>query len=76
MGKNKKSIQYYLEKMVEMSDVIDTSDIFNESIIEVNILTTEKEYSHLLSNFREIDRNKEKFTIEINDLKFNFKVKN
>ena len=76
MGKNKKSIQYYLEKMVEMSDVIDTSDIFNDANIEVNILTNEKEYNHLLSNFREMDRDKEKFTIEINDMKFNFEVKN
>lgn len=76
MGKNKKSIQYYLEKMVEMSDVIDTSDIFNDANIEVNILTNEKEYNHLLSNFREMDRDKEKFTIEINDMKFNFEAKN
>ena len=76
MGKNKKSIQYYLEKMVEMSDVIDTSDIFNDANIEINILASEKEYNHLLSNFREMDRDKEKFTIEINDMKFNFEAKN
>jgi hypothetical protein len=61
--------------MAKMSDVIEASDIFNNAKIEVNIDLSEEEYHHVLSNFREMDRDKEQFTIEISENKFNFRIK-
>ena len=75
MGKDEKGIQYYLEKMVEMSDVIDTSDIFHDGDIEFNISIKDEEYNSLLRHFRKMDWDSEKFSIEINNYKFNFSIK-
>jgi hypothetical protein len=75
MGKNKKSIEYYLEKITEMSDVIETSDIFVDANIEVNFTIEKEEYTHLINHFREVDRGNDNFTILIGDSKFNFTKK-
>lgn len=76
MGENKKGIEYYLEKMTEMSDVIESSDIFVSSKIEVNILTEDDEYNHLIRHFRKVDWNNDRFTIEIGETKYNIIRKN
>jgi len=75
MGKNKKSIEYYLEKITEMSDVIETSDIFVDAHIEVNFTIEKEEYTHLINHFREVDRGNDNFTILIGHSKFNFTKK-
>ena len=75
MGKNKKSIEYYLEKITEMSDVIETSDIFVDANIEVNFTIEKEEYTHLINHFRKVDRGNDNFTILIGDSKFNFTKK-
>lgn len=72
MGKDKKGIEYYLEKITEMSDVIETSDIFVNTDIEVNFKIENEEYSYLINHFREVDRGNDKFTIMVGDSKFNF----
>jgi hypothetical protein len=74
MGKNKKSFTDSLSVLADIVNLIEQSDLFEESV-EISIELTEEKYQEVISNFREIDRLNKKFTIDISGVEFNFSLK-
>ena len=74
MGENKKSFTDSSSTLANIVNTIEESDMFEDDI-NITIGVSESKYKDIVSHFREIDRGKDKFTIEISDVKFNFFLK-
>lgn len=68
MGEDKNSIGI-LEKLALISDAI--LDTFNTKVI-IGVELSNEQYRSLISNFREIDRHNNQFSIEISGVEFHF----
>jgi len=74
MAENKKSFMDELSKLAEITNIIEQSFLSNGDVSMI-IELPEKDYKDLMSHFRELDRDKDKCTIEIDGVNFNFVLK-
>ena len=70
MGEGQNSIGD-LEKLALVAEAI--QDIFNSKSIVIFDLSKEK-YTKLISNFREVDRHHDRFSIDISGVEFHFVI--
>ena len=63
-----------LSKLAEITNLIEES-FLSKGKTELLIELEKEEYDSVLNHFRELDRNKDKFTISISDVNFNFVLK-
>jgi hypothetical protein len=71
MGEDKKSFMDELSKLAEITNIVEES-FLSEGKVSLVVELPEEEYTKAISHFREIDRTKNKFTISISDVDFNF----
>lgn len=74
MAKDKESFMDELSKLAEITNLIEES-FLSKGKTELLIELEKEEYDSVLNHFRELDRNKDKFTISISDINFNFVLK-
>jgi len=74
MAKDKESFMDELSKLAEITNLIEES-FLSKGKTELLIELEKEEYDSILNHFRELDRNKDKFTISISDINFNFVLK-
>jgi uncharacterized protein YaaQ len=74
MAKDKESFMDELSKLAEITNLIEES-FLSKGKTELLIELEKEEYDSVLNHFRELDRNKDKFTISISDVNFNFVLK-
>jgi len=70
MGKNQESFRDDLEKLAQVSDLIEGSFIKNEKV-EVKVSLDEDTFSNLLQHLM-INQNEKKCVIQISNLEFTF----
>lgn len=70
MGKNQESFRDDLEKLAQVSDLIEGSFIKNEKV-EVKVSLNEDTFSNLLQHLM-INQNEKKCVIQISNLEFTF----
>lgn len=70
MGENKASFRDDLEKLAQVSDLIESSFIKNEKV-EVKVSLDEGTFSNLLQHLM-INQNEKKCVIQISNLEFTF----
>lgn len=70
MGKNQESFRDDLEKLAQVSDLIESSFIKNEKV-EVKVSLDEGTFSNLLQHLM-INQNEKKCVIQISNLEFTF----
>jgi len=75
MGENKKSFRNELTILAEIAELIDKSSIFPEDEFKIEIELEEDKYKNIISNFREIDRKNDKFSIVLDNVIFTFVLK-
>lgn len=74
MGKDKKSFRDELEKLANISQLVDNS-ILSKGDVNIIIELESKEYLKIIKNFADIYKKTEEFVIEISDTKFTFVLK-
>ena len=74
MAKDKESFMDELSKLAEITNLIEES-FLSKGKTELLIELEKEDYDSVLNHFRELDRNKDKFTISISDINFNFVLK-
>jgi uncharacterized protein YaaQ len=74
MAKDKESFMDELSKLAEITNLIEES-FLSKGKTELLIELEKEDYDSVLNHFRELDRNKDKFTISISDVNFNFVLK-
>ena len=74
MGKNKKSFRDDLEKLAEVTEVIDVTCL-SKGDVKVIVELEEKEYRNVISSFGDVYRNLEEIVIDISNIKFTFVLK-
>lgn len=74
MGKDKKSFRDELEKLANISQLVDNS-ILSKGDVNIIVELESKEYLKIIKNFADIYKNSEEFVIEISDIKFTFVLK-
>jgi len=74
MGKDKKSFRDELEKLANISQLVDNS-ILSKGDVNIIVELELKEYLKIIKNFADIYKNSEEFVIEISDIKFTFVLK-
>jgi len=74
MGKDKKSFRDELEKLANISQLVDNS-ILSKGDVNIIIELESKEYLKIIKNFADIYKKSEEFVIEISDTKFTFVLK-
>jgi len=72
MGEDKKDFRSELKKLAEISDLIESTHIFEGEDVIVKVVLKEEKYNEVLRNFREIDWNSEKFFINFGSTSFKF----
>lgn len=75
METNKKSFRDELTTLAEIAELIDRSSIFPNSKFNIDIELNEEKYKSIISNFREIDRKNERFSIVLDNVEFRFALK-
>ena len=75
MGEDKKDFRSELKKLAEISDLIESTHIFEGEDVIVKVVLKEEKYNEVLRNFREIDWNSDKFYINIGETSFKFVLK-
>jgi len=75
MVENKKSFRDELVIMAEISDLIQESDILPNDGLKVDIYLDKEKYDYILKNFRDIDKSSQSFSIDLENIKFNFFLK-
>lgn len=76
MEKNRKSFRDEIVSIAEIADKIENTIIFKNSKITINAELNSDSYKKIQSNFREVDKNHNNFSIVIDDITFNFTLKN
>lgn len=74
MGKDKKSFRDELEKLANISQLVDNS-VLSKGDVNIIVELESKEYLKIIKNFADIYKNSEEFVIEISDIKFTFVLK-
>lgn len=74
MGKIKKSFRDDLEKLAEVTNIIDDTCL-SKGDVKVIVELEEKEYKKVISSFGDVYRNLEEIIIEISNVKFTFVLK-
>lgn len=74
MGKDKKSFRDELEKLANISQLVDNS-ILSKGDVNIIVELELKEYLKIIKNFADIYKKSEEFVIEISDTKFTFVLK-
>lgn len=74
MGKDKKSFRDDLEKLAEVTNIIDETCL-SKGDVKVVVELEEKEYKKVISSFGDIYRNLEEIIIDISNVKFTFVLK-
>lgn len=75
MDENKKSFRNELTLLAEIAELIEKSDIFPEEEFKIDIELEKEKYLNIISNFREVDRKKETFSIVLDNVVFRFVLK-
>jgi len=74
MAENKESFMDELSKLAEITNIVEDS-FLSKGDVSVVVELPEDDYKNLMSHFRELDRHKNKCTIEISGVNFNFVLK-
>lgn len=74
MGKDKKSFRDDLEKLAEVTNIIDDTCL-SKGDVKVIVELEEKEYKKVISSFGDVYRNLEEIIIEISNVNFTFVLK-
>jgi hypothetical protein len=74
MGKDKKSFRDDLEKLAEVTNIIDETCL-SKGDVKVVVELEEKEYRKVISSFGDVYRNLEEIIIDISNVKFTFVLK-
>lgn len=74
MGKSKKSFRDDLEKLAEVTNIIDDTCL-SKGEVKVIVELEEKEYKKVISSFGDVYRNLEEIIIDISNVKFTFVLK-
>jgi hypothetical protein len=74
MGKDKKSFRDDLEKLAEVTNIIDETCL-SKGDVKVIVELEEKEYRKVISSFGDVYRNLEEIIIDISNVKFTFVLK-
>lgn len=76
MEENNESFRDEIVKIAEIADKIETSNIFKNSEVIVDVVLNEDDYRLLQSNFRDIDKKHNNFSIVFDSVKFKFSLRN
>ena len=74
MAKDKKSFRDELEKLANISQIVDDS-ILSDGNVNIIVELESKEYQKIIKNFADVYKKSEEFVIEISDTKFTFVLK-
>lgn len=74
MGKDKKSFRDDLEKLAEVTNIIDETCL-SKGDVKIVVELEEKEYRKVISSFGDVYRNLEEIIIDISNVKFTFVLK-
>jgi ribosomal protein L5 len=72
MGENNEDFRDELKKFAEISDLIESSKIFENEKVDLKVTLKKEKYESLLKNFREIDWSSDKFFINFGKVSFKF----
>jgi hypothetical protein len=72
MGENNEDFRDDLKKFAEISDLIESSKIFENEKVDLKVTLKKEKYESVLKNFREIDWNSDKFFINFGKVSFKF----
>lgn len=72
MGENSEDFRDELKKFAEISDLIESSKIFENEKVDLKVTLKKEKYESVLKNFREIDWNSDKFFINFGKVSFKF----
>lgn len=75
MGKDNENFGDKLKVLAEISELMETEEIFKGGETEVRIILPKEKYDKILRNFREIDWGSDKFYINIGETSFKFVLK-
>lgn len=75
MEKNQKSFRDELIVFAEIADLFDKSEILSKEKITINVSLNNEKFKSILSNFRDMDKNNESFSINFEEVNFNFSLK-
>jgi hypothetical protein len=72
MGENNEDFRDELKKFAEISDLIESSKIFENEKVDLKVTLKKEKYESVLKNFREIDWSSDKFFINFGKVSFKF----
>jgi hypothetical protein len=72
MGENNEDFRDDLKKFAEISDLIESSKIFENEKVDLKVTLKKEKYESVLKNFREIDWSSDKFFINFGKVSFKF----
>ena len=72
MEENKEDFRDELKTLAEISELIESSKIFENEDVVVKVVLEKEKYNQVLRNFREVDWNSEKFFINFGSTSFKF----
>ncbi len=72
MAENNEDFRDELKKLAEISDLIESSKIFENEKVDLKVSLNKDKYDSILKNFREIDWNSDKFFINFGKVNFKF----
>ena len=75
MGENIKNFRDRLKILAEISDLIESDEIFKDEEVQIRVNLETEKYNSILKNFREIDWGSNKFFINIGNVSFKFVLK-
>jgi len=75
METNKKSFRDELRIMAEIAELIEKSTVFPKDNFKIDIQLEKENFKNLISNFRDIDRNNNSFSILLDKVEFRFFLK-
>ena len=75
MVKNKGSFEDELVILAKISSLIEESNILPKNGLKFEIPTDKEIYYNILSNFRDIDKKNESFSIDMENIEFKFSLK-
>lgn len=72
MEENTEDFRDELKTLAEISELIESSKIFENENVVVKVVLEKEKYNKVLRNFREVDWNSEKFFINFGSTSFKF----
>lgn len=74
MGKDKKGFRDDLERLAEITDLLDQT-LISKGEVNVIVELNEKEYKEVISTFGDVYRNLKEIVVDISGTKFTFVLK-